>query len=114
MPELAKSTKGLSTNSAYDGKRELAKVKIGKWLERRRFSVSGVTVPSQFNLAATYLELSLIYEDLARKLEDPSSMKSARYAALFEDEIENLAFDYVEPETGPPPGRTFSIPLYRG
>lgn len=98
MPQAAKKVRGESGASAYDNKRSLAKDMIGKWLVRRSYVLSGITNPTaDFKRAATLLELSLIYRDMARKNDTFSEDKANYYKVEYETEIEGLTFAYTAP-----------------
>lgn len=101
MPAQAQKIVAETGASAYDGKRALAKRDISSWLQRRKIQTSGIVDPSQFNRAATFLELSYIYRDLAQRNDTVAAQKAEFYYTQFSEEIEGLQFDYQEPETSP-------------
>lgn len=98
MPGLAKRVLN-EGRSAYDGKRALAKRDIGSRLRRLGYSLDGILTPSDFNRAAVFLELALIYQDMARGQNAISAEKSTKYWSLYSEEIEGIQFDYCAPST---------------
>ena len=115
MPDYGKAAKNPSgTASAYDGKRDLAKTLIAKWIDRHGYMIEGIKEPSEFSLAAIYLELSLIYEDLSRRGDSMAADKAVRYTGKYEDEIEEIRITYVDPGTVDGRSKLGGIPLWRG
>jgi len=113
FPEAPKKIKGEGGKTAYDGKRELAKAKIGRWLVRRGFELSGLTSPAQFATAATLLELSLTYRDMAKRNDAVSGQKAEYYEAEYIEEIEGLSFAYDAPATTSQPFVRGTATLWR-
>jgi len=62
---------------------------------RRGYALSGLSTPAEFGRAATLLELSLIYRDMARRSDTVSTEKADYYETEYGDEIENLQFTYT-------------------
>jgi hypothetical protein len=101
FPEAAAKIKGASGATAYDGKRAIAKGKIGRWLVKKGFALEGILDPSQFSAAATLLELSLIYRDMAKKRDSVHGGIADYYWEEYKEEIESLSFSYEAPATPP-------------
>lgn len=97
MPAQARKLVSETGASAYDGKRALAKRDIESWLQRRKIQFSGISDPAQFNRAATFLELSYIYRDMAQRNDTVAAQKAEFYYQAFSEEIEGLRFDYSSP-----------------
>ena len=97
MPDQAQRVVADSGGTAYDGKRGLVKADLTSWIKRRGLSAAGVLDPTEFNRAATFLELSYIYRDMAQRNDVVASGKSDFYHARYVEEIEGLDFDYEAP-----------------
>jgi hypothetical protein len=113
MPAQAKRSLSDEGATAYDGKRALVKRDIASWLQRRGMRLTGITDPTQFNRAATLLELSYIYRDMAQRNDTVSSQKADAYYELYSQEIEGLRFDYAAPAETDTTVRPLAL-LWRG
>lgn len=96
MPTAA-MVDGKSGQSAYDGKRTLAKRDIANALKRRGLDPDGIQTASQLTHAAVCLELAYIYRALGRKLDSVDIEKANYYQQAYENEIETVLLDYVDP-----------------
>lgn len=117
MPALALQVQAINGNTAYDGKRALAKDRIGSILRNRSMILDGIQDPTQLTSAAALLELSFIFQDMAWRDDALSADKARYYYDLFEQEMNNLYLDYVEPAiNGPSTGtRAYKgVPVERG
>lgn len=103
MPEAAKKVRGDSNASAYDGKRLLAKEEIEVRLEGRGIDVDGILRPAQFRRAAVFCELAMIYRDLAQRNDNVAGEKALYYEQRFDNEMERIAVEYVDPGDTKPP-----------
>lgn len=98
MPEMGKSCTGPDGNTtAYDNKRALVKKRIGADLKRRQLDPTGLQDLTQLNDAATFLELSLIYRDLAFREDNSAGEKAAYYDKLYQKEMEDLQLLWTDP-----------------
>lgn len=105
MPALAIREK------AYDGKRELAKIYLGKRLRQRGVDLNLIEDPTQLNSAAVFKELELIYRDLSQKNESIAAQKAEYYERLFDQELELIILDLTDGTQVTP--TVTSIPCYR-
>jgi len=101
MPGLAKrQTSG--SKSPLDGKRALAKTEIERYIRRRGFDPDSLTDPvNELKAAAAYLELSMIYQDMAQRGEGSALEKSAFYFDRWQQEREELVLSYSDSTSVP-------------
>lgn len=97
--------------NVYAGKRDLAKLYIGKRLRQRGVDLAKIEDPFQLNSAAVFKELELIFRDLSDKQEAISHEKAQYYARLFDEEMELIILDLTDGTTVTP--TVTSIPCYR-
>lgn len=95
MPEIARQQRN-GVRTPLDSKRALAKDQIARELKRRGYDTAGLLTPEEdLKQAAVYLELSMIYQDMAGLKGDAVSFdKSAQYRKLWEEERDGLSVSY--------------------
>jgi len=113
MPEAAKKVAGGSGQSAYDGKRAVAKDEIGARLERRGTDPDGLTRPAQLRRCAIFLELALIFRDMAQRNDNIAADKAAYYDTRADDELDGLALEWTDPGEAAVPTRRAHIWMRR-
>jgi hypothetical protein len=99
MPQLAQSIKGPSGASAYDGKRQAAKDQLRRDLRSSEVLVADLQDLTQLQRAATFLELSLIYRDMADRNDTISSENASYYLDEYKSELNQLSLDLVDGTT---------------
>lgn len=113
MPNAAQ-TDGKSGQSAYDGKRTLAKRDIASALRRRGLDPDGIQNYTQLTHAAVCCELAYVYRALGRKLDSVDLEKAAYYQNAFETEMESVVLDYEDPGTVEDPQSRPTVIFSRG
>ncbi len=115
MPQMAMSIKGPAGASAYDGKRQAAKDQIRRDLRTAKVFVKDLTNFAELWRAATFLELSLIYFDMADRNDTLSFEKASFYRDEYKREFNQLVLDRTLEDdlTNPLTSPLFSIPCYR-
>lgn len=104
QPDAAKKVRGDSGDSAYDGKRALAKEEIASRLETRGINPDGLLRPAQLKRVAVFFELSLIFRDLAQRNDTVTAEKSAYYEGRAIEELDRISaqgLEYEKPTTTP-------------
>jgi len=94
MPEAAKNVRTPSGYTAFDGKYDLAKEAVEKWLRKHGIHPDGITNPAQLKRAAVYKTLELCYRDMGSKQDTVSWNKADYYAAQFDEEISTIDLDF--------------------
>lgn len=90
MPTLAKRTRADGANNSYDGKRALAKLELGQRLKRTGVDPEQLADPSELRLAAIFLELSLMYQDMAALEDTGNAQKADYYGRRFDHELNGI------------------------
>lgn len=117
MPELGKQAAGPDAAVPYDGKRALAKARITTAVRRRGMNPEGlVDAAADLGDVAAWLELSLIFRDMAKTDDSIYAEKAAHYLRLYTDEWDGIALSYQEPAaTATDPDKRFGfISVSRG
>jgi hypothetical protein len=115
MPQLAMNIRGPAGASAYDGKRQAAKDQLRRDLRTSKVFVKDLTDFSELQRAATFLELSLIFFDMADRNDNLSFEKASFYRDEYKKEFSQLVLDrtILEADADPLQSPLYSIPCYR-
>jgi len=114
MPQLAMSITGPSGSTAYAGKRSAAKDQLRRDLRTSKIFVKDLTDFAELTRAATFLELSLIFFDMADRNDTVSFGKASFYRDEYKKEFSQLVLDRtLSPGVDPVESPLYSIPCKR-
>jgi hypothetical protein len=95
MPGLATQTVHPNGQTAFNGKRALAKRDIESWVKRQGISPDDLANVTQFNRLAVFMELAYIFRDMQHLNNQTAGEKADYYQGLMEDELKAIVIEYT-------------------